>query len=163
MNSTTLLTGATGYIGGRLLRALEEHGLSVRCLARRPEHLMARVGPQTSVIKGDCLKPESLRYAFEDIDTAYYLVRSMGSAKDFEEQDRSAAKNFWRAAYAALCTLEDSVQATQIFPNTYEAGTKQARSSVHPAYRSLNSEVESFSVREACRSSSSEHSWNDSP
>lgn len=101
MKSTTLLTGATGYIGGRLLQALEAHGFSVRCLARRPEYLLARVGPQTSVIKGDCLKPESLRNAFEGIETAYYLVHSMGSAKDFEAQDRSAAKNFGQAANAA--------------------------------------------------------------
>ena len=101
MQSTTLLTGATGYIGGRLLQALEARGVSVRCLARRPEYLMARVGPQTRVIKGDCLKPESLDSAFEGIDTAYYLVHSMGSAKDFEEQDRSAAKHFGHAAHAA--------------------------------------------------------------
>ncbi len=96
-----LIAGATGYIGGRLLAALEMRGHSVRCLARRPEHLLPRVGLKTDVVKGDCLDAHSLGKAFKGIDTAYYLVHSMGSAKDFEDQDRVAAKNFGAAACAA--------------------------------------------------------------
>ena len=56
-----LLTGATGYIGGRLLRALEEAGRRVRCLTRRPEALRDRVAPATEVVEGDALDPESLK------------------------------------------------------------------------------------------------------
>ena len=96
-----LLTGATGYIGGRLLEALEARDCLVRCLARRPEYLLSRVGSQTSVVKGDCLNAASLSSSFAGIDTAYYLVHSMGSPKDFEDEDRVAAKNFGNAARAA--------------------------------------------------------------
>ena len=48
-----LLTGATGYVGGRLLRALEDRGHRVRCLARKPEHLASRVASETEVVAGD--------------------------------------------------------------------------------------------------------------
>jgi len=96
-----LLTGATGYVGGRLLKALEQRGLSVRCLARRPEFLRARVAPNTEVIQGDCLDKASLSTAMSGVDSAYYLVHSMGSAGKFEEQDRQAARNFAEAARAS--------------------------------------------------------------
>src|SRR5512139_26260 len=89
-----LLTGATGYIGGRLLRVLEQAGYPVRCLARRPEALQARIGPATEVTKGDCLDRASLPPAFKGVHTAYYLVHSMASAGRFEEEDRLAARNF---------------------------------------------------------------------
>ena len=98
---TVLLTGATGYVGGRLLRLLEARGLQVRCLARRPENLVSQVGEGTEVIRGDVLDPESLQHALEDIETAYYLVHSMGSSGSFEVQDRVAAKNFGDAAKKA--------------------------------------------------------------
>ena len=93
-----MLTGATGYVGGRLLAALEQKGHRVRCLARRPEFLAGRVGRATEVVPGDCLKPETLGAALDDVDTAYYLVHSMGSTGNFEEQDRTAATHFGRAA-----------------------------------------------------------------
>ena len=96
-----LLTGATGYVGGRLLRRLEEQGCRVRCLARRPEFLQARVGPQTEVARGDVLDVASLKPAMEGVDVAYYLVHSMGSTGNFEEQDRQAAQNFAAAAREA--------------------------------------------------------------
>ena len=93
-----LLTGATGYVGGRLLAALEANGHRVRCLARRPEFLAGRVGEGTEVVPGDCLIPETLGAALAGVDTAFYMVHSMGSTGDFEEQDRAAATNFGRAA-----------------------------------------------------------------
>ena len=95
-----LLTGATGYVGGRLLKALQAAGYSVRCLARRPEFLAPRVSPDTEIFKGDCLDPASLPPACAGVHTAYYLVHSMGSTGDFVEQDRAAAANFGAAAYA---------------------------------------------------------------
>ena len=88
-----LLTGATGYVGGRLLRALEQEGRSVRCLARHPETLLPRVAPATTVVAGDVLGPESLRLAMEGVHTAFYLVHSMSSEEGFEEEDRRAAGN----------------------------------------------------------------------
>jgi uncharacterized protein YbjT (DUF2867 family) len=99
--SHILLTGATGYVGGRLLPGLEAAGHKVRCLARRPEYLEQRVGPSTEVVAGDVLQPASLESAMAGIDVAYYLVHSMGSAGDFEDLDRRAATNFAEAARRA--------------------------------------------------------------
>lgn len=99
--STILLTGATGYVGGRLLAALERRGEQVRCLARRPEALAGRTAERTEVVRGDCLEPESLAPAFAGVRVAYYLVHSMGSTLGFQELDRRAARNFTAAARAA--------------------------------------------------------------
>lgn len=98
-----LLTGTSGYVGGRLLPRLEKRGLLVRCLARRPEFVADRVGPGTEVVQGDLLSEPTLGPALEGVDTAFYLVHSMGSTDPagFEEQDRRAAENFARAARAA--------------------------------------------------------------
>ena len=88
-----LLTGASGYVGGRLLVELQRHGMAVRCLARRPEFLLPKVAPGTEVMAGDVLDRDSLAPAMRGIETAYYLVHSM-AANDFEETDRLAARNF---------------------------------------------------------------------
>jgi uncharacterized protein YbjT (DUF2867 family) len=96
-----LLTGATGYVGGRLLTALRAAGHPVRCLVRRPEFLAHRVDSGTELVKGDCLDAASLPPACAGVHTAYYLVHSMGSTGDFREQDRTAAANFGAAARAA--------------------------------------------------------------
>jgi uncharacterized protein YbjT (DUF2867 family) len=96
-----LLTGATGYVGGRLLRALEDRGDRVRCLVRNPEHLASRVASQTEVVAGDVVAGEGLAQALSGVETAYYLVHSMGSAGGFEEEDRRAARNFGAAAGTA--------------------------------------------------------------
>lgn len=96
-----LLTGATGYIGGRLLRRLEADGCAVRCLVRRPEVLGSQVDDTTEVVGGDLLKPETLPEAMRGVTTAYYLVHSMASAGDYGEQDRRAAKAFSSAARQA--------------------------------------------------------------
>lgn len=96
-----LLTGATGYVGGRLLRSLEGGQHRVRCLARRPDFLRSRVGLGTEVFQGDCLEPETLGPAMAGVDTAYYLVHSMGSEQGFEDEDRRAALQFGQAARAA--------------------------------------------------------------
>jgi uncharacterized protein YbjT (DUF2867 family) len=93
-----LLTGATGYVGGRLLRALEERGEHVRCLSRRPELLRAHVAPTTHVTAGDVLRPETIVPALEDVDTVFYLVHSMSSSRPFDEADRAAATAFGSAA-----------------------------------------------------------------
>jgi uncharacterized protein YbjT (DUF2867 family)/lipocalin/ligand-binding SRPBCC domain-containing protein len=95
-----LLTGASGYIGSRLLRVLEEEGCAVRCLARQPERVAAE-WPTTEVVAGDCLDEASLDAAMQGVDQAYYLVHSMASGPDFAARDREAAANFGRAARSA--------------------------------------------------------------
>jgi uncharacterized protein YbjT (DUF2867 family) len=100
-HSLILITGGTGYVGGRLLKILEDDNYRVRCLARRPEVLRARVRPGTEVVFGDCSKPDSLSGAMAGVDTAYYLVHSMGSVGSFEEKDRQAASSFAGAAREA--------------------------------------------------------------
>src|SRR3954464_10411527 len=93
-----LLTGTTGYIGGRLLRALERQSIAVRCLCRNPEVLRGRVAAGTQVVPGDLLQPASLGPAFTGVDTAFYLVHAMQSGRDFERLESEAARNFARAA-----------------------------------------------------------------
>jgi len=93
-----LVAGASGYVGGRLVRELVGRGERVRCLARRPEFLKPRVGAGTEVVGGDVLDPASLRGAMAGVDVAYYLIHSMASAGDFEREDRRAAVNFAAAA-----------------------------------------------------------------
>jgi len=96
-----LLTGASGYIGGRLLSDLENRGAKVRCLLRHPVYLRSRVEQGTQIVSGDLLDPDSLKVALEGVHTAYYLVHSLGGGEDYEEKDRQAALNFSRAALQA--------------------------------------------------------------
>ncbi len=103
-NERILLTGATGYVGGRLLHALKEDGHKARCLARHPEALLRRVAPSTTVVAGDVLDRESLCAAMEGVHTAFYLVHSMSSKEGFEEEDRRAASAFASAAHRAGVT-----------------------------------------------------------
>ena len=96
-----LITGGTGYVGGRLIARFERQGTPIRCLARRPENMRFRVDPATEVVDGDVLSPDSLVDRLEGIETAYYLVHSMGTRRDFEIEDRAGARNFAQAARAA--------------------------------------------------------------
>jgi uncharacterized protein YbjT (DUF2867 family) len=97
-----LLTGATGYIGGRLLNRLEELARHpVRCLTRRPDVLAGRTHQRTEIVSGDVLDAASLELAMQGVHTAYYLVHSMDASSDFEALDRAAATNFAQAARAA--------------------------------------------------------------
>lgn len=96
-----LLTGATGYVGGRLLKILERDGHRVRCLVRRPAYMEGKAAPNTEVVRGDLLKPETLQPAMKSIHTAYYLVHSMGDSETFEESERQGALNFAAAARAS--------------------------------------------------------------
>ncbi|MCB1214597.1 MAG: SDR family oxidoreductase [Deltaproteobacteria bacterium] len=99
-NKKILLTGATGYVGGRLLPLLLKKGYSVRCMARHPERL-TQAESKVEKVAGDVLKKENLKTAFEGIHTAYYLIHSLSSGKDFEELEYQSAHNFAQAAQAA--------------------------------------------------------------
>ena len=99
--SLILLTGASGYIGGRLLPSLENQGYRLRCMARHPELLKPKVSPSTEVVAGDILDRASLDDEFRGVDVAYYMVHSMSSTGSFEETDRQGARNFSEAAKAA--------------------------------------------------------------
>jgi uncharacterized protein YbjT (DUF2867 family) len=101
MSGLILLTGATGYVGGRLLSRLQQQGLRVRCLTRRVDALKDRINASTEVVQGDVFDPESLQSAFAGVETAFYFVHSMGDSRDFELQDRIAAENFSKAATRA--------------------------------------------------------------
>jgi uncharacterized protein YbjT (DUF2867 family) len=96
-----LLTGGSGYVGGRLIPLLERQGVKLRCLARSPEKMRSRVRPGTEVVRGDVLDPASLDRASQGVHTAYYLVHLMSGSRDFEKEDRQAATNFGGAAKQA--------------------------------------------------------------
>lgn len=100
MDAPVLLTGATGYIGGHLLRRLEDEGLAVRCMVRDPARLGV-VASTTQVVWGDCLDEASLDRAMAGVHAAYYLVHSMSGGADFADVDRRAAEHFGRAAARA--------------------------------------------------------------
>jgi uncharacterized protein YbjT (DUF2867 family) len=97
-----LVTGATGYIGGRLVPRLLGAGHRVRCLARNPERLVGRAWPGVEVIKGDVSDPISLASALEGVSQAYYLVHAMGEdTADFRGRDLRQALTFSEACARA--------------------------------------------------------------
>lgn len=97
-----LITGGTGYVGGRLIPLLREReDIQLRLMARNPDYLRARVGSEIEITHGDVMDPDSLADSLEGIDIALYLIHSMGSGSDFEDEDRRAAHNFAIAAKKA--------------------------------------------------------------
>ena len=96
-----LVTGATGFVGGRLAAALAKRGAAVRCLVRDRDRAKALAEAGHELHKGDVLDADSLRGAGEGVTVAYYLVHSMGRGTDregFAERERRAAANFARMA-----------------------------------------------------------------
>ena len=97
-----LVTGASGYIGGRLVPELLEAGHDVRCLARTPSKLTDQVWRDAvEVAEGDVTDAGSLTAALDGVEAAYFLVHSMGGAAAFDEEDRRAAATFRDACAVA--------------------------------------------------------------
>jgi uncharacterized protein YbjT (DUF2867 family) len=97
-----LVTGVTGYVGGRLVARLLNKGHRVRCFVRDPLRLQGRTWlDQVELARGDVLQPESLSEAMRGVNVAYYLVHSLGAGGDFEDRDLVGARNFAGAARAA--------------------------------------------------------------
>src|SRR4051794_19354056 len=113
--SVDLVTGATGYVGGRLIERLRAEGRPLRAMARHPERFEG-----VDAVAGDVVADTGLRDALEGIDTAYYLIHSMEAARpsdgngDFGARDRMAARNFARAA--SLAGVERIVYLGGIVP-----------------------------------------------
>jgi len=98
---TILVTGATGYIGGRLVPRLLEKGYRVRCLVRNPAHLEGRPWTgQVEMIKGDVLNGAGLDESLRGADAAYYLIHSMADVPNFQALEETAARNFISVAKA---------------------------------------------------------------
>ncbi|MEM1177501.1 MAG: SDR family oxidoreductase [Acidobacteriota bacterium] len=99
------VTGATGYVGGRLVPRLLEAGYSVRCLARSPRKLAARSWsrhPGVEIVRGDVAEIDQVAEALAGCDAAYYLVHSMVAAgPEYAASDRRLAEGFARAAKRA--------------------------------------------------------------
>lgn len=92
-----LVTGATGYVGGRLVPRLLERGHQVRVLVRDRDRVAGRPWVnEVEVVEGDLLVPETLERLGEGVDAAYYLVHSLSHGADFAELDRRAAEHFVR-------------------------------------------------------------------
>jgi uncharacterized protein YbjT (DUF2867 family) len=102
-----LVCGATGYVGGRLVRRLLEQGHDVCCLVRRPKKLAKfswQHHPRLSVVEGDLENRDALLRAAENVDAAYYLVHSMQSASgEYAERDRQLARSFLKTIEQSTC------------------------------------------------------------
>ena len=95
---TVLVTGSTGYIGGRLASRLVERGLRVRLLVRDPRRILGRWwADKVDVVTGDVFDAGSLARALDGVSHAYYLVHSMSTSDDYADRDRIAARNFVHA------------------------------------------------------------------
>ena len=126
MGSTVLVSGATGYIGGRLVPELLDAGFTVRCMARDPARLRDYPwAERVQTVKADMTKPATLTAAFDGIDVAYYLVHSLNTGKGFERTEDLSARAFANAA------REAGVERIVYLGGMVPAGVEEAELSPH--------------------------------
>jgi uncharacterized protein YbjT (DUF2867 family) len=114
-----LVTGATGYIGGRLVPELLAAGYRVRVMARRPRNLADREWhDRVEIVQGDVAGGDSLAQALGGVDVAYYLIHSLGTGAGFESLDRAHAQIF--AAAASACGVGRIVYLGGLYPHSDE-------------------------------------------
>jgi uncharacterized protein YbjT (DUF2867 family) len=122
---TVLVTGATGYVGGRLVPRLLAAGASVRVLVRNADRIRGREwAERVQVVTGDVHDDDALRVALEGVDAAYFLIHSMHAGADFAERDRAAAGGF--AAAAAAAGVSHVVYLGGLLPATSDVSTHLA-------------------------------------
>ena len=140
-----LVTGATGYIGGRLIVELLKHGYRVRILARNAERLKYHPWiDQVEVCEGDANNSEVLAEAMKNVDVAYYLLHALMSKDDFEQEERQLAQGFSKAAEA--CGVKRIVYLGGIIaPNEVMSPHLQARAETGEILR--NSGVPTIELR----------------
>jgi uncharacterized protein YbjT (DUF2867 family) len=110
-----LVTGPTGYIGGRLVPELLAAGFRVRVMARQPRNLADRDWhDQVEIVQGDAADSDSLKQALGGVGVAYYLIHSLGSGAEFQYLDRTNAQNF--AAAARACGVSRIVYLGGLYP-----------------------------------------------
>ena len=127
-----MVTGATGYIGARLVERLLDEGHHVHVLVRSAERVAAHSwSDRVRIVEGDLLAPDTLAGRFDGIDVAYYLVHAMGTRGDFALRDRQAAQNFVAAARGVpqviylggiLPKVEDSREISKHLASRAEVG-----------------------------------------
>ena len=133
MARRALVTGATGFVGGRLAAALADRGWAVRCLVRDRSRAQGLADRGFELHEADVLDSEARRGAGEGVEVAYYLIHAMGRGArgGFEERERQSARNF-----AGMATREGIARsstwagwATARGRRTYAAATGPPRSS----------------------------------
>ena len=111
-----LVTGVTGYIGGRLVPELLAAGMRVRVMTRRPRNLIDREWhDEVDIVEGDAADPGTLAAALRGVDVAYYLIHSVGTGARFDARDRANAENF--AAAARSCRVDRIVYLGGLYPD----------------------------------------------
>jgi uncharacterized protein YbjT (DUF2867 family) len=118
MGNRILVTGATGYIGGRLVPELLAAGHEVVCLARDPDRLRdVPWAQEVTICRGDVTDAASLEAALEGADTLYYLVHSIAGGRDFAGEDRRAATTTVEAAHAQPGFDASSISVASFHPH----------------------------------------------
>ncbi|MGO4689372.1 SDR family oxidoreductase [Glaciibacter sp. 2TAF33] len=124
--TTVLVTGATGYIGGRLVPRLLEAGYRVRVMVRTPERLRdVPWAGDVEILQGDLTDPAAVRTACDGVDVLYYLVHSMGAGGDFEATERASAH-----------AVADGAAAAGVSRIVYLGGLHPAEGKLSPHLRS---------------------------
>ena len=138
------------------MKVLEAQGHTLHCIARTPAYLKTRVAPTTTVFAANVLDKESLRPALRGMDTAYYLIHSLGESKGFEEQEKVGAQNFADVARESgikrIIYLGGWATSGKNYRRTCAADTRWEESCATRASQRWSFALQSFSDPEVFRS-----------